>query len=125
MASAMANDSERRKVFSDLLGQIISDLTPCIIIGRDTWRYGFDKDKRLLIEADFETRLRRRFLWEAVNEQKLSNLKELSGRILIADDRDQAKLPPSSMVEIIRVNNGQRLFSATLNQIMHEIGEDR
>lgn len=122
-ASSMATDPNRRKVFLELLRQIILDISPCIIVGRDTWRYLSTKDIRFLIEADFETRLKRRFLWEARHEQKLPDMANLSERIRLADENDYMKLPPKGSRDIIKVNNGVRMFSATLNQIVSEIGE--
>ena len=122
-ASSMASDPARRKVFSDLITQVIADLTPCIVVGRDTWRFLSGDERRLLIEADFETRFRRRFLWEALNEHRLPDTKELRDRIRSTDEKDRSKLPPNDTRGLIRVGNGQRLYSATLLQIMNEIGE--
>lgn len=122
MASELAKDPDRRAIYNELLHQMLPTLTPCIIVGRDAWRFSTNNDKRFLIEADFETRLKRRVLLIAKNERTLLDIELLAEQIRAGDDNDRIKLPPSDIHGIIRVQNGQRMFSSTIKEILHELG---
>lgn len=119
---AIARDPASRALYSELLKRLLQRLAPCIVVGRDTWRFMTDRDTRVVVEAAFETRLRRRLLWIARNEKRLPHTAELAGQIRVGDEADRIKIPPADAPGIIQISNDRHPLSATVARVLDKFG---
>lgn len=121
----IAADPEVRKIYNSMLSKIIKTTEPCIVVGRDTWRFTSGSDFRLLIVADSETRIRRRALWGAEHELKCQDLKEIERHMNMTDSKDAARLPSLVNDGCIMIRNDHRPIEVALDEIVfkYTLGE--
>ncbi len=117
-AHALALDPDQRRAYSELLPQVLRRLAPCIVVGRDAWRFMGDQDLRVVLEADLETRLKRKLLEVASRERTILDAALLAREMLRGDEADRQKLPGDGAPNIVRINNGRRPISSTIEAVL-------
>lgn len=117
LASRKAQDPEFRTLYRNLLDKALRDLGPCVVIGRDGWRIVPEAGLRVILEADFEVRLRRHMLTVARATGTARTAPVLAQELREKDERDRNKLPAEHEQGLARVQNGRRPLSATLKEI--------
>jgi CMP/dCMP kinase len=120
-AATLARSPERRRYFSTVLRQIISDLHPCILVGRDGWRFMGESDIQVVIDADIDTRIKRALLRSALEYQNFQDMLNLREVIELTDASDRVNLPSADAAGVLRINNGARPFSATMNEFLSKM----
>jgi cytidylate kinase len=121
-ASKLSSDPHVRKRYHEILSALLPSLTPCILVGRDAWRFMRGDDCRFVIEADFETRLRRRLLHIARYEGYVPFAIELENHIRRADARDRVHLPTEDNITVIRLLNGRQPLHCTTQAALDALG---
>jgi cytidylate kinase len=120
-ASELALDPSTREIYEQSLRKLAGMLGPCIITGRDTWRVLEHSGIHCLVEADFETRLRRRLLELARVDGEVVNIEMLAQAVELDDHRDLPKLPPVDYPNIIRLENGRRRLVASVRETVDRL----
>jgi len=104
-ASELAADMKERQAFNALVADVITTLQPCIVIGRDAWRFMHPGDASMVVEANVETRVRRRLFWRVSNEHHIVDPNEIRMALRHSDAADSPRLPPLTDGRILRMTN--------------------
>jgi cytidylate kinase len=119
LAHEIAREPDVRAMYSDCIRQYIVDLRPCIVVGRDAWRHIHPDEPKLLIEADFETRIHRRSL-ELLARGEPGTRDDAQRDVVHADYSDAPRLPPPDQPGLARVwNDDAPLYSTVQGVVSH------
>ncbi len=120
-AAHLAADPRHRKKQFQIIGTLLAEIgDPCILVGRDSWRWIAGEGVRIRVEADFETRLRRRLLAIAGTDS-WSGAGEISQTMRNRDAGEEKRLPPPTLPGLITITNSRRPFVAVINETMTQV----
>jgi cytidylate kinase len=116
---ALAADPESRALYEKALLRMLQRHAPCIVIGRDTWKL-VEGAISIVIDADFETRLRRKYLRESTRASRLLALDALELDLRRADLADIERLPGPE-TPCARISNGRRPLALVYGDLLNSI----
>jgi diadenosine tetraphosphate (Ap4A) HIT family hydrolase len=97
-----------------ILASALDRLGPCIVVGQGAWDLAGEKPLRILLEADFSTRVKRRLFTLARHQRRLSTLSEVSSELRRTDDGRF----PLRQEHCSRIDNSRRPLSAVMREVM-------
>jgi cytidylate kinase len=122
VAGKISREPEMRTLYAEIVRGMLPRLSPCIVVGRDAWRFLDESEHRFLVEADFETRLRRRLLYTATHHHHVPLIPDLELSLRRADVREANYLPTDDDRSIVRIANGRQPLGASFWTALSTIG---
>lgn len=121
-ASDLACNQEARSQFTEVINSLLGQGAPCILLGRDTWKFVGERSMSVLVEASIETRARRHILQVARRQHVVLSYLNVLEELRRHDELDSSRLPPANQPGLIVINNDRRSIDTSFSGLLGALG---